>query len=93
MNCADFNRSVVLTVSKGLSTTATPLARASSASPLDSRKPPVITSARTPRSMAGSWIVGRSPQTTTSRVAGYDSIRAVNPSALIAPTMSSNSSR
>ena len=43
--------------------------------------------------MAGSWMVGRSPQTTISRSAGNCCIRSVKPSALMAPTITSSSSR
>ena len=93
MNCDDLSRSVVFTVSKGLVISDTPRSFASSTKPLDTLKPPVITIARTPRSIAGSWIVGRSPQTTISRSLGYRCIRSVKPSALIAPTITSSSSR
>ena len=53
INCADLSRIVVLTVSNGLKITDTFLARASSIIPAESENPPVITSTRTPCSMAG----------------------------------------
>ena len=93
MKFDDLIRRVVLTVSNGLMITDTRRSLASSTSPDESLKPPVSTSALTPCSIAGSWIVGRSPQTTISRSAGYCCIRSVNPSALIAPTITRSSSR
>jgi len=55
-------------------------------------KPPVITSPRTPCSMAGSWIVGLSPQTTRTRSLSNCCILAVKPSELMAPTITRSSS-
>ena len=92
MNWADLIRSVVFTVSNGLEITDTFFAFAISTTSEASGKPPVITTARTPASIAGSWIDGRSPHTTTSRSRGYRCMRSVNPSALIAPTITSSSS-
>ena len=83
---------VVLTVSKGLNRTETPRALASSMSPELRAKPPVITSPRTPCSMAGNCIVGLSPQTTRTRSLSNFCILSVKPSELIAPTMTRSSS-
>ena len=92
INWEDLIRMAVVAVSYGLRRTETPRDFESSTSPSDKAYPPVMMIARTPCSTAGSWIVGRSPQTTMSFSAGKRSIRSVNPPALMAPTITMSSS-